>query len=159
MEELKGKLDVEEIKEEKTQVEVEPNEENLAEVEQTNVEELGLYKIKETFEKEIDETKTKFYYGSLRSGQKMEYNGSIVIIGEVNAGAEVFAGENIMVLGELRGMAHAGATGNKKAIISAMGINSPQIRIANIVKEMGQETSQKRQIAAVKENEINIETA
>ena len=57
---------------------------------------------------------------SLRSGQKEEYSGSIVICGDVNAGAEVIAGGNIMIMGALRGLAHAGAHGNTMAMISAI---------------------------------------
>ncbi len=100
---------------------------------------LGLHGIKRTFSKEIATSETKFHRGSLRSGQKIEYEGSLVVLGDVNAGAEVLAGENIVVLGILRGMAHAGAKGNKEAIIAAASIESPQIRIANIVKEIERE--------------------
>ena len=100
---------------------------------------LGLYGIKKAFEKEIENSETKFYKGNMRSGQKIESEGSLVILGDVNGGAEVIAGENIVVLGVLRGLAHAGAKGNKKGIIAANRIESPQIRIANIVKEMEKE--------------------
>lgn len=96
---------------------------------------LGLHSIKKTFNKEIEDSKTTFYRSSVRSGQKIEYEGSIVILGDVNGGAEVVAEENIVILGNLRGLAHAGAKGNKKAIIAANMIVSPQIRIANIIKE------------------------
>ena len=96
---------------------------------------LGLHSIKKTFNKEIEDSKTKFYRTSVRSGQKIEYEGSIVILGDVNAGAEVVAEENIVILGNLRGLAHAGAKGNKTAIIAANMIVSPQLRIANIIKE------------------------
>ena len=97
---------------------------------------LGLHGIKKTFSKEIATSETKFHRGSLRSGQKIEFEGSLVILGDVNAGAEVLAGENIIVLGILRGVAHAGAKGNKEAIIAAASIESAQVRIANIVKEI-----------------------
>ena len=100
---------------------------------------LGLYGIKKAFEKEIENSETKFYKGNMRSGQKIETEGSLVILGDVNGGAEIIAGENIVVLGVLRGLAHAGAKGNKKGIIAAQRIESPQIRIANIVKEMEKE--------------------
>ena len=103
--------------------------------------ELGLHGIKQSFKKEISTSKTKFYKGSLRSGQKIEFEGSIVIIGDVNAGAEVLAEDNVVVLGILRGMAHAGAKGNKEAIIAAASIESVQIRIADIVKEIEKEDS------------------
>lgn len=97
---------------------------------------LGLHGIKKSFSRDIATSETKFHRGSLRSGQKIEFEGSLVVLGDVNAGAEVLAGENIVVLGILRGMAHAGAQGNKEAIIAAASIESPQIRIANIVKEI-----------------------
>lgn len=97
---------------------------------------LGLHGIKRTFSKEIATSETKFHRGSLRSGQKIEYEGSLVILGDVNNGAEVLAGENIVILGILRGVAHAGAKGNKEAIIAAASIESVQVRIANVVKEI-----------------------
>lgn len=96
---------------------------------------LGLHGIKKAFNKEIAVSETKFYRGALRSGQRIEYEGSLVVLGDVNAGAEVIAGENIVVLGILRGLAHAGAKGNKEAIIAAASIEAPQIRISNIIKE------------------------
>ena len=97
---------------------------------------LGLHSIKKTFERDIAVSETKFHRGSLRSGQKIETEGSIVIIGDVNSGAEVIASDNIIVLGNLRGLAHAGAKGNKQAIIAAGLVDTVQIRIANIVKEL-----------------------
>lgn len=80
---------------------------------------LGLSSIKKAFEQDIAESETTFHRGSLRSGQKLEIEGSLVILGDVNSGAEVIASDNIVVLGSLRGLAHAGAKGNKQAIIAA----------------------------------------
>lgn len=97
---------------------------------------LGLHSIKRTFNKKTEISETKYYRGSLRSGQKMETEGSLVVIGDVNSGAEIVAGDNIVVLGSLRGLAHAGAKGNKDAIIAAGLLDTVQIRIANIVKEI-----------------------
>lgn len=97
---------------------------------------LGLHEIKKTFSREIATSETKFVRTSLRSGQKLEYEGSLVILGDVNGGAEVIAEDNIVVLGALRGLAHAGARGNKEAIIAAGVLDAPQLRIANIVKEI-----------------------
>lgn len=115
---------------------------------------LGLHGIKHAFRKEIATSQTKFYRGSLRSGQKIEFEGSLVILGDVNGGAEVLAGENIVVLGILRGMAHAGAKGNKEAMIAAASIESPQIRIANIVKEIEKsEVEEEMKTCAYVENE------
>ena len=97
---------------------------------------LGLHGIKRVFEQDIENSESKFYKGSVRSGQRIEFEGSIIVLGDVNAGAEVLAGENIVVLGSLRGLAHAGAKGNIKAIIATNEIDSAQIRIANVVKEI-----------------------
>lgn len=96
---------------------------------------LGLHGITKTYNKEIATSETKFHRGAVRSGQKIEYEGSLVILGDVNDGAEVIAGENIVILGILRGLAHAGAKGNKDAMITAISIEAPQLRISNIVKE------------------------
>lgn len=103
---------------------------------------LGLHGIVKTYNKEIAISETKFHRGAVRSGQKLEFEGSIVIMGDVNDGAEVIAGDNIVILGALRGLAHAGAKGNVNAIIAASSIDSPQLRIANIIKEREKEEIQ-----------------
>ena len=120
---------------------------------------LGLHSIKRTFAKEIAISETKFHRGSLRSGQKMETEGSLVIIGDVNSGAEVIASDNIIVLGALRGLAHAGAKGNKQAIIAAGLLDAVQIRIANVVKEIDrdEEPMHKQAYVSIQEDKIIIE--
>lgn len=110
--------------------------------------ELGLHGIKKSFSQEIESSQTKFHRGAVRSGQKIEYEGSIVILGDVNGGAEVIAGDNVIVLGVLRGLAHAGAYGNKKAIIASASIDCKQIRIADIIKEMEEEKDEEGNIIA-----------
>ena len=97
---------------------------------------LGLHSIKRSYKKDVGKSETTFHRGSLRSGQRMEVEGSLVVIGDVNAGAEVIAGDNIVVIGNLRGLAHAGAKGNKEAIIAASTLDVVQLRISNIVKEI-----------------------
>jgi len=114
---------------------------------------LGLAGIKKSFKKEIKTSETKFYKGSLRSGNRVESEGSIVVIGDVNSGAEVVAGENIVVVGVLRGLAHAGAKGNKDAIIAAESIESVQLRISNIVKEREKEEIESKKVTYAYVNE------
>lgn len=114
---------------------------------------LGLHGIKKVFEQEIDSSETKFHRGGLRCGQKLEFEGSLVILGDVNSGAEVIAGENIIVLGTLRGLAHAGAKGNTKAIIASNLIDTMQIRIANKIKELEKEDMEKEYRCAFINNE------
>ena len=121
---------------------------------------LGLSSITRTFNKEIAISETKFHRGSLRSGQKMESEGSLVILGDVNSGAEVMASDNIVVLGALRGLAHAGAKGNKQAIISAGLLDTVQIRIANVIKEIDRDEEpplHKQAYVSIIDDEIVIE--
>ncbi|MDD2586562.1 MAG: septum site-determining protein MinC [Syntrophomonadaceae bacterium] len=68
---------------------------------------------------------------NLRSGQNFFTEGNIVILGDINPGAEIIAGGNILVMGTLKGMAHAGAFGDEKAVITAYRLNPTQLRIAN----------------------------
>ena len=116
---------------------------------------LGLHAIKKTFEVHTDISETKFIQNSLRSGHREEYPGSIVVCGDVNFGAEIIAGGNIMILGSLRGVAHAGANGNTMAMISANNIDLTQIRIANLVREVGEKVD-KCPICKIEKNEIVI---
>ena len=120
---------------------------------------LGLHSITRSYKKDVGTSETTFHKGSLRSGQKLEVEGSVVIIGDVNSGAEVIAADNIAVIGTLRGLAHAGAKGNKKAIIAAHRIECPQLRIANIVKEMEKEEldEEYKYASANEENQIILE--
>ncbi len=119
--------------------------------------ELGLSNITKTFAQEISTSETKFHRGSLRSGQRLEEDGSIIILGDVNSGAEVIASDNIVVLGTLRGLAHAGAKGNKEAIIAAGRLDTVQMRISNIVKEFNREEEYiRKQIYAYVDDKGNI---
>ena len=97
---------------------------------------LGLHSITRSYKKDVGISETKYHKGSLRSGQRIEVDGSVVVIGDVNSGAEVVAADNIIVIGTLRGLAHAGAKGNKEAVIAASTLDAVQIRISNIVKEI-----------------------
>jgi len=118
--------------------------------------ELGLHVIAKAFNRKIEKSDTKFYAGSLRSGQKIEFEGSVVVIGDANSGSEVVAGEHIIILGALRGLAHAGASGNKRAVIVARKIESPQIRISNFVKELDiyEDEAEPKEYACIENDEI-----
>ncbi len=76
---------------------------------------------------------------TLRSGNYMEDRRSILIIGNINPGSEVRSGNNIIVLGRLMGIAHAGYPNNYNACIFALNFNSSTIRIANLVGEYNEE--------------------
>ncbi len=70
---------------------------------------------------------------TLRAGQAVSHQGHLVIVGDVNAGAEVEAQGDITIWGCLRGIAHAGIGGNKKAEIRALKLAPIQIRIGNVI--------------------------
>lgn len=70
---------------------------------------------------------------NVRSGQKISYDGTLIVFGDVNAGAELVATGHILVLGALRGVAHAGCQGDKHAIIYANQLRSVQLRIADLI--------------------------
>ena len=82
---------------------------------------------------------TKFHRGSLRNGQKIEFDGSVVVVGDVNPGAEIKAGGNIIVLGQLKGMAHAGCKGMTEAFVTAIFMAPVQLRIADIITRFPEE--------------------
>ncbi|SCG83733.1 septum formation inhibitor [Proteiniborus sp. DW1] len=109
----------------------------------------------------IEEGYTRFVRATVRSGQTVESEGNLVVIGDVNPGGIVMAKGNIVILGALRGMAHAGCDGNKEAIVVAFYLLPTQLRIANIIarKPDGEvELSKWPEIARVKDDAVLIET-
>jgi len=70
----------------------------------------------------------------IRSGQILELKGDLILIGDVNPGATVKATGDIYILGRLRGVAHAGYTGNQEAVICASSMTPSQLRIASIIR-------------------------
>lgn len=69
----------------------------------------------------------------IRSGQTIRYDGHITVLGDVNAGGELIAKGNILVMGTLRGIAHAGVSGDEKAVIVAHRMVAEQLRISKII--------------------------
>ena len=67
---------------------------------------------------------------TLRSGFSLKHAGHVIVIGDVNPGAEIIAGGDVVVWGRLRGMVHAGAEGNEDAVICALDLSPTQLRIA-----------------------------
>ena len=67
---------------------------------------------------------------TLRSGHSVRHPGHVIVIGDVNPGAEIIAGGNVIVWGRLRGMVHAGAAGEESAMVCALDLAPTQLRIA-----------------------------
>ena len=97
---------------------------------------------------------------NIRSGQKISYDGTLIIFGDVNAGAELEAAGHILVLGALRGVAHAGCKGDKNAVIYANQLSSVQLRIADLIARAPDGENTKRnipEIARIMDNYLVIE--
>ena len=75
----------------------------------------------------------QFYRGTLRSGQKIEVDGSIVILGDINPGAQIVAGGNVVVLGCLKGTVHAGYPEDNSAFVAALMMEPMQIQIGSYI--------------------------
>ena len=76
---------------------------------------------------------------TVRSGGKVDSTGSLLVPGGGNARGQIIANDDIIVVGTLRGLAHAGASGNDRAVIWARRISSPQLRIGNALAQAGGE--------------------
>ena len=118
------------------------------------------------FKAVTEEGPTKFFRGTLRSGSKIEYDGNIVIIGDVNPGAMLRAKGNIIVLGHLNGTVYAGLDDDKDAFIGANYMNPIQLVIGSTIakpmqKEILDTNKEDRKggfkIAYIKNSEILIE--
>ena len=74
-----------------------------------------------------------FIKSTCRSGEIIRYQGDVVVLGDVNPGAEIVAAGDITVFGALRGLAHAGSEGLTKAVIIAYRLESPRLQIGPYV--------------------------
>lgn len=81
----------------------------------------------------------KMMTGMVRSGQTVEHDGSLLLLGDVNPGGAVLCTGDIFVLGALRGMAHAGTGGREDVIIAASLLRPTQLRIADVISRPPEE--------------------
>jgi len=96
---------------------------------------------------------------TLRSGQKIHYDGNIVVMGDVNPGAEVACTGDIVVLGSLRGVAHAGIADRVDAMVFAFRLEPTQLRIAHYISRSPDEKQPQPlgpEVARVVDNMIQI---
>jgi septum site-determining protein MinC len=96
----------------------------------------------------------------VRSGQIIRHTGHVVIIGDVNAGAEIIAGGDVVIWGRLYGMVHAGAMGNSQAVVCALELTPLQLRIGDLVARSAEEDRPKKpypEIAHVRDNSIVVD--
>lgn len=95
---------------------------------------------------------------TLRSGYRVSSHGHVVVIGDVNPGAEIIADGNVVVWGRLRGSVHAGAQGNEGSVVCALEMNPTKLRIANVFYSPSPKKKTKgAELARIVKNEIIAE--
>lgn len=97
-----------------------------------------------------------FIKETVRSGRSIYHEGPVVIVGDVNPGAEIIAAGDVIVWGKMRGLVHAGALGNASAIICALDLAPTQLRIADQIAIPPEERSRPGtpEIAAIRNGQI-----
>ena len=156
-------MQVKEIKE-TIQVEEDKEVEKIKEVEETDEDldlDLDLDIELECYDG-LQEGSTKFITTTIRSGQLIEYDGNVVVIGDVNPGGEISAKGNIVVLGTVRGVTYAGSDGNKDAVVAAFRLSPTQLRIADLItrrpdNDEDTHTPREPEIARIYDDAIIIE--
>lgn len=106
-----------------------------------------------------DDANAKIVFGTLRSGQKVETPFSLVVIGDVNPGADLIAGGDIIVFGSLRGTAHAGAYDEDSydKVIVSLAMRPMQLRIGSIISRGSDEVVKGAEIARIDSRRIIVE--
>ncbi len=84
-------------------------------------------------ERPTDREETLLVRRTVRSGQRVAFDGNVVVMGDLNPGGEVIASGDIIVWGALRGTAHAGASGDTAAAVTALRLMPTQLRIAHLI--------------------------
>lgn len=106
------------------------------------------------------EANTLLVKRTIRSGQSIRFDGNVVVLGDANPGSEIVAAGDIIVMGSLRGMAHAGATGNRRAVVAALRLLPTQLRIADLISRAPdgkQAVPSAPEIARIKNDMVLIE--
>src|SRR5688572_6119506 len=95
---------------------------------------------------------------TLRSGRTVRHGGHVIVVGDVNAGAEVVADGDVVVWGHLRGTVHAGAAGDKDAVVCALDLSPTQLRIAGLIATSPARRGESRpEIARIRDGQIVAE--
>ncbi len=107
-----------------------------------------------------EDANAKIVFGTFRSGQRLETPYSLVIIGDVNPGADLIAGGDIFVLGSLRGTAHAAAYDDEAhdRVIIALQMQPVQLRIGSILSRGNDDAARGTEIARVESRRIVVES-
>jgi septum site-determining protein MinC len=112
----------------------------------------------------LDDQNAVLLRRTLRSGQSLRHGGHVVIIGDVNPGAEIVAAGDVVVWGRLRGIVHAGAGGDDTAVVCALALAPMQLRISRHIARLpdaeldrGYEDRSAPEVASVQDGQIVVE--
>lgn len=107
---------------------------------------------------ELDGEQAAFVQRTMRSGNSIQHPGHVVVLGDVNPGAEIIAGGNVIVWGHLRGVVHAGAAGDESAVVCALDLAPAQLRIAGqIALSPERKGDPKPEIARIRDGQLVAE--
>jgi septum site-determining protein MinC len=112
-------------------------------------------------DEELPRNNARLIRGPLRSGQRVYAEDNLVVFGDVNPGAELIAGGDIVVMGVLRGVAHAGVPDNSAAVIAALSLKPTQLRIGYFISrspEFQEKQDSGPEIARVDAEQIVIDS-
>ncbi len=99
-----------------------------------------------------------FVQRTLRSGFKVSHRGHVIVVGDVNPGAEVVAGGSVIIWGRLRGAVHAGADGDENVVVCALDMSPTQLRIAGLMVALTQKKGKTEpQTARIKNGIVVVE--
>ena len=103
---------------------------------------------------------TLFLRRTVRSGQAIHHPSNVVVLGDVNPGAEIVAGGDVLVWGVLRGMVHAGYPNNEQALVCSLLLSPVQLRIAHLLSRPpeGFEAQPRPEVAMIRNGQIVVET-
>lgn len=107
----------------------------------------------------VYEGRTKFVRKTIRSGQRIEYSGNLVIVGDVNPGSEIQAAGNVIVLGNLKGFVRAGMGGDSRAFVAAFSLQPEILQIGSLVTRAPEDNDRPQfpEVAKVKDGSIIVE--
>jgi len=107
-----------------------------------------------------DTEDTLFLRRTIRSGQAIHHHSNVIVLGDVNPGAEIVAGGDIIVWGVLRGMVHAGYPDSENAVVCSLFLSPVQLRIAHLLSRPpeGFEALPRPEVAMIRHGQIVVET-
>ncbi len=98
-----------------------------------------------------------FVWRTIRSGQVIRHQGHVTVLGDINPGGEIIAGGTVIVWGRLRGTVHAGALGDRSAVICALELTPTQLRIADLIARTPDSAGGKiPEVAHIQGEQINV---